>query len=325
MNHTPLAVFVLAAIALALNANADYVSLNVDTNSSHWSLYRQGINLSFNSSSLVDGTVSPVQYHNRILSPYQSSYQEIGANDVRLRQRTSALEGRYRSSDEINMMSFTYPNQIEISVNKPSGSATYTIEYRNEMWPVILRADRSLEYSGQQINERDFEGNNGDFVGANFLYNHELFMNQSSLMWLQRANATVVATDNAILSAEFEPTKYLGNLIQAESTGIADLSYRQRDSQYDVKHQMYPSLNEGEERYYGTYDLARIIEMRSVFKRSDDIYDLDYYENADNLPNNWLPCYYGGWDNLAQSYQKDFGTDAKGVFDCTCYGKVLSS
>jgi len=120
----------------------------------------------------------------------------------------------------------------------------------------------------------------------------------------------VLATNDSILLAEFKPTKYLGYLIQAKSTGIADLSYRLRDFQYDVKHQRYPALSEGEERYYGTYDLARKIEMRSVFEKSDDTND-----EVDS----WLPCCNGGWNDMVQLDQKDFGTGAKGVFDCTCY------
>ena len=175
----------------------------------------------------------------------------------------------------------------------------------------MIMASRRVGYSGQRINDRDFEGNNGDFVGANFLYNRELSTEHKSVIWLQRMNATVLATNDTILSAELEPTKYLGYQIQANSTGIADLSYRFRDSQYDVKHQNYPALSEGEERYYGTYDLTRKIEMRSVFEKSKD---------TDDEADSWLPCCSNnGWNELAQLDQRDFGRGAKEVYDCTCY------
>ena len=62
---------------------------------------------------------------------------------------------------------------------------------------------------------------------------------------------------------------YLGYLINANTTGIADLSYRFRSQQYNVKHQSYPALSEGDERFYGSYNLARKIEMRSTFENSD--------------------------------------------------------
>jgi len=309
MNQTPHAIIFLIAVVLTSNANAAYWSSNVDTNSSHWSIYRESSNISFNLSSSVEGKISPVESRGRILSPYQSYYEEVGTNDVRLRQRTSSLKGIYRSSDEIKMLSVVYPDEIEIKVDKPAGTDIYTIEYKNEIWPVFLKADRTLTYFGQQINNRDFEGNNGDFVGANFLYNHELSKEQRSVIWLQRMNATVLATDDSILLAEFKPTKYLGYLINAKTTGIADLRYRLRDSQYDVKHQNYPALSEGEERYYGAFDLSRKIEMRSVFENSND---------TDDVADTWLPCCYEDWNEMNYLDQKRLGPSVGEVFDCIC-------
>jgi hypothetical protein len=305
-----LAILLVAIFLLTTNANAVYWSSSVSANSSHWSIYRQSSNISFNLSSFVEGKVSPVESRGRILSPYQSYYEEMGTNDVRLRQRTSSFEGSYKSTDEIMMQSVVYPDEIEITVDKPAGTDLYTIEYKNEKWPVFIKASRTLAYSGRQINNRDFEGNNGDFVGANFLYNRELSKEQRSVIWQRRMNATVLTTNESILLAEFKPTKYLGYIIKANTTGIADLSYRLRDSQYDVKHQNYPALSEGEERYYGSFDLKRRIEMKSVFKNSNETGD-----EADN----WLPCCYEGWNDMMYLDKKGFGTDAKGVFDCTCY------
>ena len=318
MIHRDLGILIIV-FALSSNVCGAYWSSRIDTNSSHWSIYRESSNISFNISSSVEGKISPVESRYRTLIPYQSYYEEVGTNDVRLRQRTNALEGSYKSTDEIMMQSVVYPDEIEITVDKPIGTDIYAIEYENEQWPVIIKASKTLAYSGQQINDRDFEGNNGDFVGANFLYNHELSKEQRSVIWLQRMNASVLATNDAILSAEFKPTKYLGYQIQAKTTGIADLSYMLRDSQYDVKHQNYPALSEGEERYYGTYDLARKIEMRSVFEKSDDT-DADEFSGY-----SWLPCCNGGWNDLAQLDQNVFGTDAKEVFDCTCYKETMKA
>jgi len=301
-----LAIFLMVAIALASNANADYWSSSVDTNSTHWSIYRQSNNISFELSSFVEGKISPVESRGRILSPYQSYYEEVGTNDVRLRQRTSAQEGNYKSTDEIKLLSVVYPEDIEITVDKPAGIDLYTIEYKNEGGPVFLKASRTIDYSGYEINSRDFEGNNGDFVGASFLYNHELSKEQRSVIWLQRMNATVKSTNESILLAEFKPTKHLGHLIQAKSTGIADLSYRLRDYKYDVKHQNYPALTESEERYYGVYYLARKIEMKSVFEKFNDTED-----DADS----WLSCCYGGWNDIGYLDQRRVVSSIDSVFD----------
>jgi hypothetical protein len=278
------AIILMVAVALTINANAVYWSSSVDTNSSHWSIYRQSSNVNFDLSGTVDGNVSHVDSHGRVLGSYQAYYAEVGTNDVRLRERISALAGSYRSEDAINMKS-NADNDIDILVVKPIGTNVYTID-NYEQWPVSLTSSRMIAYSGQQINDREFEGNNGDFVGSNFLYNHELIKESRSVMWLQRMNATVLSTNDSIL-AEFEPTKYLGYLITANTTGIADLSYRFRSPHYDVKHQNYPALSKGDERYYGTFGLARKIEMRSIF------------ENNDTSEYDWLPCCLtNNWANM---------------------------
>jgi hypothetical protein len=293
MNQTALAMkFMMVAVALTINANAIYWSSSVDTNSSHWSIYRQSSDISFDLSGSVDGKISPIEYHGRVLNPYYCYFAEVGNNDVRHRDRTNALQGNYKSADEITMQSIVYPNDVEIFVDKPVGTNIYTIEYKNEQWPVFMKASRAIAYSGQQINDRSFEGNNGDFVGTNFLYNHELSKEQRSVIWLQRMNATVRSTNDSILQAEFEPTKYLGYLITANTTGIADLSYRFRSPHYDVKHQNYPSLSEGDERYYGTFGLARKIEMRSTF------------ENYDTSEYDWLPCCCANLGNMSMQDQQ---------------------
>ena len=123
---------------------------------------------------------------------------------------------------------------------------------------------------------------------------------------MRRTNATVIATNDSILSAELKSTRYLGYQIEAATTGISDLSYKQRDYNYDVRHQNYPALSEGEERYYGTYNLSRKIEMRSLF---EDIEEADY---------GWLPCCSGVWDDIVHLNQKNTGSCADEIFDCTC-------
>lgn len=335
MKYGPMAILLILVIALSSNVCAISWSSRVDTNLSHWSIYRQSSNISFDLSGSVEGNVSavdvsPVESRSRILRPYQAYYAEVAANDVRLRQRTSSLEGSYKSADEIKMQSVIYPDEIEVTIVKPAGSDLYTIEYKNEIWPVFIKASRTLDYSGRQINDRDFQGNNGDFVGANFLYNRELSKEQKSVIWLKRMNATVLAVNNSIpnaqfssqdytdsiLLAEFKPTKYLGYKIEANTTGIADLGYKLRDFQYDVKHQNYPAIIEGEERYWGTYDLHRRIEMKSEFENSNE---------TDDEADSWLPCCYAGWNDMMYFDKNGFGTDAKGVFDCTCYREITKA
>jgi hypothetical protein len=43
--------------------------------------------------------MAPINYHGRILSPYRTRYLEMETNDVRMTDRKSALEGKYRSQE----------------------------------------------------------------------------------------------------------------------------------------------------------------------------------------------------------------------------------
>ncbi len=318
MKNRPLALVLIAIFIFNSNASANYWASSVDTNSSHWSIYRHNSNISFDLSSSVNGNISPIDIspaksRSRILRPYLAYYAEVGNNDVRFRQRTSATEGSYRSADEIMMQSVVHPDEINITVDKPAGTDLFTINYETEKWSVFIKRNRTLAYSGQGINDRDFEGNNGDFAGSSFLYNRELSKEQKTVNWLQRMNATVLAANESTIVAEFKPTKYLGYEIKANTTGIADFSYRFRDTQYDAKHQNYPALIMGEERYYGSYNLVQKINMKSVFVTTND---------TDDDAESWLPCCSGGWKDMMPFDKEGFTAVAKNVFDCTCYKEV---
>ena len=292
-----------AIVILMSNAGATYIETVVAGNTSAWYLYRQSQNIGFNYSSSVEGSITPVEFHGRSLIPFHSNYKEITDNDVRLRERTSALEGKFRSENKINLWSDDN-NEVNINLLKPSGTNVYTLTYY-ERWPVSFTASQSLEYSGKQINDRDFEGNNRDYVGSNLLYNPTLSEKRHSVIWLERMNATVQATNEAILDAEFMPTKYLGYTISAQTTGIADLRYKQTSPQYEVRRRDYPAINEGEERYYGKYNLSRTIEMRSKF------------ENNTAPEEIWLPCLIG--DCTSVSLQTQYGKSGIDFFNCSCY------
>lgn len=318
MIYGPQALLLIVIFTLSANAGSVYWANSVDTDSTHWSIYRQSSNICFDLSSSVKGTISsidlsPAKSRSRILHPYQSYYAEVGNNDVHFRQRTSSLAGSYQSEDQIMMQSVLSPDKINITVTKPAGTDIFTIEYETENWPVFIKSNRSLAYSGKGINDRDFEGNNGDYVGASFLYNRELSKEQNTVMWLKRMNATVKAVDNSTIFAELKPTKYLGYEIKSNSTGIADLSYLFRDTNYDAKHEVYPALIASEERYYGRYDLIRKINMKTVFERDN---------NTEDRAESWLPCCFGGWKDMMPSDKMSFAADTKSVFDCTCSREI---
>lgn len=290
-------------LALIAGASAASWSSTVSTNSSSWSIFRQSENLSFDYSQSVQGTVSSIDYHGRTLHSYYSGYQEVDVNDVRLRDRTSAFQGSYSSEELTRLQSddITYP--VYLNITKPTGSPVYTIQYF-ERWPVILKSSKSVKYSGKEINDREFAGNNLDFAGSDLLYNKKLTKETKVGLLLKRMNATVLATNNVILSADFMPLKEMDYRITAHTTGIADLKYRETGPKYNIRRGSYQAVNEGDERYYGNYNITRHIHMNSDFEN----FTLTY---------NWLPCISCGWIDLPYYDQKGFGAGAKEIFGST--------
>lgn len=289
-------------IALLSTASSDFWISNIATNSSAWTIHRQSGNVSYIFSSSVEGEISPIDFYNRVLYPYQSSYIDVNENDLRLRERTNAQEGKYKSTENIELKSST-DNSITINYYKLPGSNSITFSFF-EAWPAYLVAGRTLEYSGRQINDHDFIGNNRDYVSSDLLYNYELSEKRKTVMQILRMNATVSATDDAILWADFKPTKYLGYISSTNTTGIANIGYKQSDSHYDVKRRSYPIINEGNDRYSGRYNLERRIEMRSAF------------ENY-SITDEWLPCYSDGLSYISFEDVNRHSTDI--IFDCSCY------
>ena len=289
---------VLLFAALMSTASAVWWSGSVSnvTDGSYWGIYRESGNVSFDLSSSVEGEISAIQVTpaGRVLSAHSSRYTDVKANDVRLRERTAALEGVYSSEEDISLRAESN-NTVNMTITKPAGSDVWTVTW-SERWPVILDAKRSVKYEGRGINDRDCAGNNLNSVSNNFLYNQEFSMDRTTSLWLDRMNATVKATNDTILQADFMPTMSLDYSIESHSTGIADLGYRQIDTSRSV-------ASYGEERYQGTYDIARAIRMRSNFT--------NFTEEQD-----WLSCCLGGCSDIDL---EDISLwSESGVFDCVC-------
>ncbi len=330
---------------------ADFYSVSVD---SFWSVYRQSSTLNFEYSQSVDGKISPVDFHGRRLEPYHAYYSEVKANDVRMRERTAALEGSYSSEESIKLKSSTRPERlcegkdgdycfycpvcdvpccytdpIHIYLRKHAGEDIYNI-LLFEKWPVVLNESKTLRYQGKGINQREFSGNNMDYAGSNLLYNNELFEDLSVNLSLSRRNITVETTDEALLSAELKPTKELDYRLKAQTTGIADLRYVQARGTYDAKHKTYPEQVKSEERYYGTYYIDRNIQISSRHKGDTcDTTDPElekWFESwcecitHNSSRESWLPCCDGGWSDMGK-YDKE-GHSAEEIFNCSCIKPV---
>lgn len=269
----------------------------VITDSDSWYIYRESTNTSFTFEQSVQGQVSPVDFRGRVLSPFHSYYGDLTLNDVRIKERTAALEGSL-SIEELLTLKSSINNSVNASWYKLAGSDLWTIDYY-EKWPVKLCYSKTMAYSGRSINNRDFVGNNKDFVGANFLYNKEFTKERTINASLERMNATVLATDESLQDVLVKATRSTEYKLQAHTTGIANFRYRQVNADEKI-------VNAGDERFAGVYDIEKNILMKSKF---------DLYKDEGE----WLPCCYGGWDTMNYRDQKGYGKSAKGIFDCSCY------
>ena len=287
--------YIALFLALISIASAASWTGSVKTDSGSWYLTRVSSNVSFTYEQSVQGQISPVDYRGRTLSPYHSFYEDVKFNDVRVKERTAALQGAYGSEEKLLLKSNTN-NSVNQTIYKPAGSDIYTIDFY-ETWPVKLSYSKSMTYSGKQINNREFVGNNKDYVGANFLYNHEFSKERDLNMSLERMNSTILATDEAIGLAVFKATRDTQYKLESHSTGIAAFKYKQVGTGNEI-------LNEGDERFVGIYDITKNIRMKSKF---------DKIQKEDD----WLPCCSGGFFGMTPADQKALKS-AKGVFDCTC-------
>jgi hypothetical protein len=132
----------------------------VITDSDSWYIYRESTNTSFTFEQSVKGQVSPVDFRGRVLTPFHSYYGDLTLNDVRVKERTAALEGSL-SIEELLTLKSSINNSVNASWYKLAGSDLWTIDYY-EKWPVKLCYSKTMAYSGRNINNRDFVGNNKD-------------------------------------------------------------------------------------------------------------------------------------------------------------------
>jgi hypothetical protein len=69
---------------------------------------------------------------------------------------------------------------------------------------------------------------------------------------------------------------------------------------------LFKNANLIDEDYSGTFSITKLMADTWVSGTSE-------------VEENYLPCCFEGWDTMPPIYQRKFGKDAKGVFDCRCH------
>ena len=99
-------------------------------------------------------------------------------------------------------------------------------------------------------------------------------------------------------------TRSLMNLEGDVTSGTAHLEMLQGGSRKSKSAWIDPDIDV-DQVYTGNFNFATKMNLTvPVYKSVSEDY--------------WLPCCSGGWEDMSYSDKKGFGTDAKGIFDCTC-------
>ena len=295
----------------------------------------------FDYSQNVNGAVSPVNYKGRHLGSYASIYKKVNANLTSMEERTSARKGNYKSEESLAAISIfaragSWLIQPPIlNILDEYGLLTNDLLANKD----LIISDKSIEYSGKGINNLEcfldrvpsdvvLSAGRQQYVNTNFLYNKNLTKESKSSV-TQESYAEV----DSIVTPTSAGSKVTGNLnysLNSQSSGIADINYGK--VYYQPKYHstrsiqgplglleiqipaisntkagsMYTVENEVHERYAGDYNIAENIQMSSVYE----------IEKTDE---NWVPCCFEGWDTMPPIYQRKFGRDTKGTFDCRCH------
>jgi len=236
-------------------------------NSSSWMIARLSQNISLRSEEAFNGEIGSlvVTSGGRLVPGYSSRYANIKENDVVLKERTSSGQGQLRYAEIINLKA-SIDGEIIQNIKKENLSNVTNVEFIEE-WPVLLQSRRHLYFSGTEISDRDFGGNNYDFVGTSFLYNTKLEKDRTYSMLLQRMNVSLDLSDEAFYRISYNPTKILRYSGKSRSTALAEIEYgMSSDDQRSLTKGLVKYDILGEQRYHGdiTNNLSLNMDSQSL-------------------------------------------------------------
>jgi len=220
-----------------------------------WEIDRQSETISFELQDYYSGNITGIETtpQGRMVSGGHSRYIDVHLNDVAVKQRRSAFQGEIKS-EKYTKLSAEAKEPITRVILKPSGTPFYEFNF-TEVWPVHFQSDEAIIYKGREINDLDLSANNRDLVSASFLYATELSGVRRSSMEFSHVNITLIADNNDVVKVEFLPVKHLNYGIEAFSSGMTDLKYKQ------TAPDMVTTINEGDQSFFGDYTLNATIEM----------------------------------------------------------------
>ncbi len=198
-------------------------------------------------------------------------YTDMNFDEVRARERVAASNGSLDTSEFIHVVA-TPIDPVLVNLEKYPGGQIVRITV-NETWPVVVATRRNIDYIGKGISDRDFLGNNLDYVGSSHLYVQDLKEERAAFLELKNAwfEGILNDTTKTIISDRFMPSKTTDYILKSRFKGSAVLKYRQ--AAYDRT-----TAKESVESYWGSFAIDRRITMESTGR------------NLSELEAIWLPC-----------------------------------
>lgn len=253
---------IVAAVLVICSMSASATFYIVSEGDTGWTTgLRQTVNASFD---LAGSSVG--------VGTYQR-YTDMSFIDVRMRERIAAKKGTLDTGERIRVHAEDV-NSVVVLLTKASGSQNFDLTV-NETWPAAMNTARSIDYIGQGISDREIFGNNRDYIGSSYVETTDLKKDRSCYMDLKNAWFELIVNDTTKqkLVDRYQPAKRIFYSLSSRSTGIATLKYKQDKDRATV--------NEGYERYEGTYAINRKVTMISSGRSPYIIQD------------DWLPCCSG--------------------------------
>lgn len=205
-------------------------------------------------------------------------YGEIGLDEVRIKDRTSAANGSIFLDEKMDIKADD-SNDVTFAAIKPQKVNDWYVTV-NESWPVRIDSYRSLDFQGRRINDRESFGNNFEYATSSLLYAESLRKDTAVTLILKdaRFEAIINDTNNSILSDKSLPNltviisdKFLPNLTlimdqRLSFKGLATLGFLHSKDRVPVVR--------GEDNYWGSFTAERNINSTSIHDNSSDI-DID--------------------------------------------------
>jgi hypothetical protein len=223
--------------------------------------------IDFRYSGVTEGNISTINVTpaGRTIKSYSSYISNIKVGSSRLHERTSALEGSYKSEDSKR---FRYQQHELFDVALTSPLSNWRIRGLLEIssWG----AHRAINYSGEWINDRDYSSSLFTNTSTQFLYNKNFTKNR-----------------------DFQSARSYS--LEANTTGLTDLQFKYRFLSQIGRDVPTSTDVVSEQRYYGNFNVTA--NPRQKFEFISDNSTILYITPCSELLN-YTYCSQGWLDDF---------------------------